>query len=514
MDRAARGGPSVRDAGGALGLTVREIRDRAERFHAAVLEEMFDGMSGRKPWPELEPLYATQRLLAWEETAPAIERELAGASGESERQLRRLLGWAGEHQVRSDNADLDDEYRMWHSTASVLLDETQVPVRRLDTMIESEPDRQARTRLADTRADAHSVIIPLQLDRLNRWRISAEELGYGSHRQAVQRLSGVNLSATLREARRLLSETQELYEAELASQLSQHVRDVGEEAEAHDIEWLARMDWLDLPCQESSILETIRTDMAAIGLDLEEGGRVELKVEAFPGPGMNAFCSPIRVPNRVVLFVTPTVTPGSCRKLLWEIGETVHWSRTDPSLPFEYRSIGDRSVAEAHGALFANLALNPEWVRRARGIEGRQLEEYLRLAAFLDLYDLRRLAARLQFDLEVCESDRPGSLGARWAELMWDATRARHDPREFLTRLGQRFGSARQLRARLLSAPLARVLEERFDTDWFRNPRSGKFLGQWLAGGLSRDAAELSELLGQPGLVVDPLVATVRDQLA
>jgi hypothetical protein len=492
-----------------VGLTVREIRDRAERFHAAVLEEMFDGMSGRKPWPELQPLYATQRLLAWEETAPAIERELAGASGESERQLRRLLGWAGEHQVRADNVDLDDEYRMWHSTASVELDGTQVPVRRLDAMIESEPDRQVRAGLADIRADAHSVIVPLQLDRLNRWRISAEELGYGSHREAVQRLSGVNLASTLREARRLLSETRELYETELDRQLSR----LDGEAEAHDIEWLARMDWLDLPCRESSILDTVRTDLSEIGLDLEEGGRVDLMIEAFPGPGMKAFCSPIHVPDRVVLFVTPTVTPGACRKLLWEIGETVHWSRTDPSLPFEYRSIGDRSVAEAHGALFANLALNPDWVRRARGIEGRQLEDYLRLAALLDLYDLRRLAARLQFDLEVCESDRPGSLGARWAELMYDATRVRHDPRGFLTRLGQRFGSAREMRARLLSAPLARALEDRFDTDWFRNPRSGKFLGQWLAGGLSRDATELSELLGEPGLVVDPLVATVRDRL-
>ena len=57
-----------------MGLTVREIRDRAERFHAAILEEMFDGMSGRKNWPELKPLYDTQTVLAWEETAPVIAR--------------------------------------------------------------------------------------------------------------------------------------------------------------------------------------------------------------------------------------------------------------------------------------------------------------------------------------------------------------------------------------------------------------------------------------------------------
>jgi hypothetical protein len=228
---------------------------------------------------------------------------------------------------------------------------------------------------------------------------------------------------------------------------------------------------------------------------------------------MKAFCSPIDVPKRVVLFVTPTISPGSCRKLLWEIGEAVHWSRTDADLPFEYRAIGDRAVAEGHGALFAGLALNPVWVRRARSLEGEVLSEYLRLAAFLDLYELRRLAARLQFDLEVSESDRPGSLGGRWAELLHDATRVHHDPRRFLTRLGQRFGSARTLRSRLFAAALERTLVERFDEDWFRNPQAGEFLVQWFAGGLTRDAAELSELLGQPGLDAGPLVASLHDRL-
>jgi hypothetical protein len=496
-----------------VGLTVREISDRAERFTSALLEELFDGMSGQKSWPELAPLYESQGVLAWDETAPVIERALAGASGEEERRLRRLLGWAAEHQVRSDNADLDDEYRHWNATAYVELEDSRVPVRRLDGMIESEPDRDRRRELAEIRADAHSIIIPLQLDRLNRWRTSAEELGYGHYRQAVQRLSGISLPATLRQGQRFLDETRDLYLSQLENQVPQRLKLPVEELEEHDLERLGRMEWLDLPCQESSILETVQTDLESIGLELAEGGRVELTVEPFPGPGMKAFCSPIDVPKRVVLFVTPTISPGSCRKLLWEIGEAVHWSRTDADLPFEYRAIGDRAVAEGHGALFAGLALNPVWVRRARSLEGEVLSEYLRLAAFLDLYELRRLAARLQFDLEVSESDRPGSLGGRWAELLHDATRVHHDPRRFLTRLGQRFGSARTLRSRLFAAALERTLVERFDEDWFRNPQAGEFLVQWFAGGLTRDAAELSELLGQPGLDAGPLVASLHDRL-
>ena len=112
-----------------MGLTVREISDRAERFTSALLEELFDGMSGQKSWPELAPLYESQSVLAWEETAPVIERALAGATGDDERRLRRLLGWAAEHQVRSDNAELDDEYRHWNATAYVELEDSRI---RLD----------------------------------------------------------------------------------------------------------------------------------------------------------------------------------------------------------------------------------------------------------------------------------------------------------------------------------------------------------------------------------------------
>ncbi len=497
-----------------MGLTVTEIRDRAERFRAAVFEEMLEGRSGRKPWPELGPLYATQRVLSWEATSPAIERELAGASGEREDRLRRLLGWAAEHQVRSEVAALDDEFAMWSATASIELDGRRVPVRQLGSMIETEADRDERGRLASLRAEAFEEIAPLQLDRLNLWRTSAEELGYGRYREAVQRLSGMNLAFLAREARVLLDRTDEIYRAELARQLDRHVGVGVEDAEQHDLSRLARMDWLSVPCEEGAILDAARADLGAGGIDLDAGGRVDLQVEPFPGPGMRPACAPVRVPDRVVLFVTPTTTPRACRRLLHEIGQALHWSRTDPGLPFEHRAIGDVSVAEAQGLLFSSLALNPGWVGASRGLEGETLREYLRLAGLLDLYETRRVAGRLLFDLELCESDRPGALGPRWAELMTRATGIGYDPRRHLERLGQRFGAARELRGRMLAALLERELVGRHGESWYRTAGAGEFLRTWWSGGLSRDAGELAELLGAEGLGAGPLVQVARERLA
>ncbi|MCK5449137.1 MAG: hypothetical protein KAJ43_13380, partial [Gemmatimonadetes bacterium] len=102
-----------------MGLTTAEIRDRAERFRAAVFEELHDARSGRKAWPELAPLFEAQGILASSRTLPVIERAMASAEEEEERQLRKLLRWAARHHLEAHNARLDDEFSYWRATAKV-----------------------------------------------------------------------------------------------------------------------------------------------------------------------------------------------------------------------------------------------------------------------------------------------------------------------------------------------------------------------------------------------------------
>jgi hypothetical protein len=496
-----------------MGLTVAEIRDRAERFRAAVHEEIFEARSGRKPWPHLNRLYRSQSVLGFTDTLPPIERELAGAEGDAQRRLRRLLAWAAEHHVRSANSGIDDEYSTWLVTATASVGGREIPVRQLPALVETTADREERRALERARIRSIEEVTPLQLDRLDRWRSATQELGYGPYREAVQRLSGLNLSGLLREGRRFLAETEDLYREQLEDALRRNLGIPPSEAERHDAEFLRRMTWMDAACDEGAVLDRVRGDLREAGLPLDVGGRVELVVEPFPGPGMTPFCAPIRVPDRVVLFVMPTTTPRGCATLLREIGRALHWSWTDPELPFEYRALGDVSVAEAHGELFAGLALEPGWIADARQMQGAQLEEYLRLASLMDLYGLRRIVARLAVDIEMCESPRPGVLGDRWAELLQQATGFHVEPAAYLERLGQRFGVARELRARMLAAQLRRELRTRFDVDWYRNPRTGSWLGEWLAGGLSREAGELALTLGEDKLGVDALVAQMHERL-
>lgn len=495
-----------------MSLTVREIRDRAERFEAVLAEEMFEARAGRKAWPELRPLYASQSILRFDAAAPAIQRELASATGDERRCLERLLAWVAEHHVEAANAGLDDEFAQWLASAGIPHDGDQIPVRKLPGLIRSTEDRPKRRAYATLRAELLDDVLPLQLDRLNRWRTASRELGFGGYRQALQRLTGLSLAGVHAEGRRFLEQTEEIYRAQLGGYLAEQFGLSAVDAEHHDAQWLNRQTWLDGVSDEASVLETLGEDLRTIGLPLEADGRIELAVEAFPSPGMRPACQAVKVPDRVLVLVTPTTSVPGLRTLMREIGRALHWAYTSPLLPFEFRVLGDSSVLDAHATLIGALGRSPSWARHTFGLDGDELAEYVRLGAFLELYALRRMVARLSFDLELAESERPGAMGPRWAELMNEATGFRHDSRTFLARLGQRFGVAWRFRGRMLAALLTRELETRFDEDWYRNPDTGDFLRDWFAEGLTYDAGTRAERLGGE-LSCDELTASLMRRL-
>lgn len=495
-----------------MSLTVREIRDRAERFEAVLAEENFEARAGRKAWPEMRPLFASQSVLRFDAAGPVIQRELASATGDERRCLERLLAWVAEHHVEAANAGLDDEFAQWLASAGVPHDGEEIPVRKLPALIRSTEDRPTRRACATLRAELLDDVLPLQLDRLNRWRTASRELGFGGYRQALQRLTGLSLAGVQAEGRRFLERTEDVYRAHLGAYLAEHFGLSAVDAEHHDAEWLNRQKWHDGIGDEASLLETLGEDLRTIGLPLEAEGRIELAVEAFPSPGMRPSCQAVKVPGRVLVLVTPTTSVPGLRTLMREIGRALHWGYTSPLLPFEFRVLGDSSVLDAHATLIGALGRSPSWVRHALGLEGDALNEFVRFAAFLELYALRRMVARLSFDLELAESERPGAMGPRWAELMTEATGFRHDARTFLARLGQRFGVAWRFRGRMLAALLARELETRFDEDWYRNPDTGGFLRDWFAEGLTYDAATRAERLGGE-LTCDELVVSLMRRL-
>jgi hypothetical protein len=143
----------------------------------------------------------------------------------------------------------------------------------------------------------------------------------------------------------------------------------------------------------------------------------------------------------------------------------------------------DAAFGRALGWLFGSLVLEPRFLADAGDVDRKHAPDLVRDLALRRLVDLRARAAALRIAAEV---ERGSFSGAAWREgyreamsaatlAAWDGARASRD------------ADAADQGARLSGAAageaLRRELRERFDEDWWRNPRAGPFLAALLAAG-------------------------------
>ena len=184
------------------------------------------------------------------------------------------------------------------------------------------------------------------------------------------------------------------------------------------------------------------------------------------------------------------------------------------ALAFEHRWLGDNSVTEAYAMLFEHVLLASEWLTRYTILRGDRLRAFLRAQLFAYLAIVRRYAAKLRYEVELHRAPSLEAGASRYAEILTTGTGFRYASEDALLDLDDGFYAARYLRAWQLEATLRSHLTERFDVDWFRNPRAGPAVLDLLARGQKDDAATLARgALGRP-LGFAPLVAACEAALA
>jgi hypothetical protein len=116
---------------------------------------------------------------------------------------------------------------------------------------------------------------------------------------------------------------------------------------------------------------------------------------------------------------------------------------------------------------------------RYLGMDRARADAYRRSAAFDELHLLRRYAGKLRYELALHGGDVPwDALPGLYADTLRAATGFAYRPEDALVDVDPRLYAMRYLRAWPLEARLAGALRERFDEDWWRNPRRGPWLAQ------------------------------------
>ena len=501
-------------------LTLERLRERGDAFHQELSREYYLSQAGLKATAELQQIYAEYSdILGPDALAMVREVFLAAAEGSEERRgARVLLDWLVDAQAQRSLADLDEREIAWENAAVLTLDDgRQLPYQRAAIDIGNTDDRSERLRIERARAAlVKRELSPLRRDRFEREQGIIESLQIADgYIPTFEAISGIDLSDLVRQCQQLLRDTQAMWDDTVREAAKKKLGIPVSELTRPDALALMRASEFDPYFPAAAMEPSVRRQMTAMGIDPLAAGRIIYDTADREGKRARAFCAPVRVPDEVYLVLRPHGGQGDYRTLLHELGHALHFANTRSDLAFEYRWLGDNSVTEGYAMLLDHLLHDGGWLRRYTELTADMMPRFMRAAGVEELQFLRRYCGKLIYEVELYGGGVPwDALPDLYVQTLTGATTFRYDPADAFVDVDPRFYAARYLRAWQLQAVFAESLTERFDADWWRNPRAGPWMVERLFGEGQRELGhEIGARVGG-ALTFAPLIRDVERLLA
>jgi hypothetical protein len=503
-----------------MSLSVERLRRDGEQFMEELTREYYLAHSGQKSSAELQPVYQKYAtILGPDALAMVLELFRAAPPGSEEhRGLRLLTDWLSESQSAKALAPLDEREIAWEGSAIVQLsDGRQLEYQRVAIELANTADMRERHAIDAARAGVvERELAPMRRERFQRERDITENLGLADdYNAAFELLSGIDLSALRAECDAFLRDTQAMWDDVLPEFLRMRLGMTRAEATRADALALFRAKEFDRFFPPTSMESSIRKQVREMGIDAAATGRVIFDTGDREGKRSRAFCAPVRIPNEVYLVMRPHGGQTDWNTFLHELGHALHFAYMRPDLQYEYRWLGDNSITEGYAMLFDHLMQDVGWLKRYTELGPANLRTFLRAVGFEELHFLRRYAAKLGYEIELYGGDVSwDALPDLYTDRLTTATSFRYSPADAFVDVDPRFYAARYLRAWQLQALIAETLLERFDADWWRNPRAGPWICSALFGEGQRElAAEQAQRVSGKALSFAPLERAVARML-
>lgn len=501
-------------------LSIDRLRRDGEVFMEELSREYYLASSGQKSSAELQPVYAKHAAILGPDALAMVLELFSGAppGSEEHRGLRLLTDWLAESQSARALAPLDEREINWEGRAIVrLADGRELEYQRVAIELGNTAAMRERHEIDAARAAlVQRELAPMRRERFQRERDITEDLGLASdYNSGFQLLSGIDLAALRAECDAFLRDTQAMWDDVLPEFLRTRLEMTRSDATRADALALFRAKEYDRFFPPTSMESAIRKQVREMGIDATASGRVVFDTGDREGKRSRAFCAPVRIPNEVYLVMRPHGGQTDWNTFLHELGHALHFAYMRPDLPYEYRWLGDNSITEGYAMLFDHLMQDVGWLKRYTELGPANLRSFLRAVGFEELHFLRRYAAKLGYEIELYGGDVSwDALPDLYTDRLTMATGFRYNPADAFVDVDPRFYAARYLRAWQLQALITETLVERFDADWWRNPRAGPWICSALFGEGQRElAAEQAQRISGKELSFSPLVRAVSRML-
>lgn len=458
-----------------ISVDLATVRADVRRLHEALERARFSRRTGDSA-PSFGELLALFPHASSEEALALVREEGESATGRRRLRFERLA----ETITRNRHAAVAEPSRqraaaLWGTTLRGPPAHPTPSLRELVRVLASTPDRNAREQLV-IEAGSHGDAL------LSSWAHGVEALGGGK----------LSLAKEAADAKALLGATGDMYADVLGWWLrkSAGVKAFPRGATAHDVLRAVR----NLPFDDAARASDVKALPSGFG-----ALRLAQSVRWVDGPvgeeGGKVFAPDAPSDVRAVLHAGGGF--AAARATLRAAGSAWHWAGVDANAPSEDRLLGAPAIRTATGRVFGWLLIDRAWSRKRLGVVD---PDWTRVLALADLFGLRLEAALVVVAAEALESGATAARFEEWAEYLSRETCAAW-PRALLACvLPAPERAAEHLASWRLGQALRRTLIERFDEDWWANPRSGDFLSSYFLPGGLHTVQGLGEEFGLPQL--------------
>jgi hypothetical protein len=422
-----------------------EVAPAVDGLVLALDEERFRHVAGLEAEPALDRPFRDHHRAAHKDTAAALRQ--AG--------FEELARRVGSLRAERAAAEHEERWRAEEALATGLGPRGAEPLAALELAIAREQDPERRAAFAAGAADAMAAAASAREAWAETRARAAAEVGLAPDWRAVVEGDGV------------LAASDDAYRDVLAFTARRALPESrgGGLSRADLLRVLANPRWDGL-FRPGMLEVALRLTLEKLGLE-----RARIRVDASERP--RAWPGAHAVGARVSL--RPRGGAADWHDLLAAAGRALAAAAAAPSAR-------DPVLAEAFAWLLGSLVLEPRWLADRADVERRHAPDVVRDLALRRLFALRADAAALRVATEV----ERGLSGSAWrsahrdalsraALATWEGVRASRD------------GDAARLAAKVLGAGagerLRLAVRERFDEDWWRNPRIAAHLAGLLAAG-------------------------------
>ena len=247
------------------------------------------------------------------------------------------------------------------------------------------------------------------------------------------------------------------------------------------------------------LLRTVRRWAEMLRFDPTAVKAIKVDDDDRPLKRAGSFALPVDPPYEARLGILPEEGPRALGQLLSAVAQAQLWIGPPADAPPEDLWLGDAAVRVACGALLEGLLRDPQFLRRCAKAELSRDDE--RAIAIAGVFDVRICAAQAIAAAQAHELGPSARAAQAHRELYARATTAELPLGLALDGLDAFPSALDELRGRALAAAMRAFLRERYDEDWWRNPRAlAPLQSVWARGGRSTADELWGEVSAQPGI--------------